>query len=68
MSHFIHSFCQKALKLHHTTLCGRKINVELTCGGGGKGEQRMIKLKSKIDQMAEKRKKRKLKKEDRLTK
>ena len=52
----------KALKLHQSTLCGRRINVEVTCGGGGKGERRMTKLKSKIDKMKEKRKKAKLKK------
>ena len=55
-------FLQKALKLHHSVLCGRRINVEVTCGGGGKGEQRMAKLRSKIDKMKEKRKKAKLKK------
>lgn len=55
-------FCQKALKLHHSTLCGRRINVEVTCGGGGKGEHRMTKLRSKIDKMKVKRKKAKLKK------
>jgi hypothetical protein len=27
---------QKALKLHHTKLDGRRINVEMTAGGGGK--------------------------------
>ena len=53
---------QKALKLHQSVLCGRRINVEVTCGGGGKGEQRMAKLRSKIDKMKEKRKKAKLKK------
>lgn len=52
----------KALKLHHSILCGRKINVELTCGGGGKGDKRTGKLKSKIDKMKEKRKKTKLRK------
>ena len=36
--------------------------MEVTCGGGGKGEQRMTKLRSKIDKMKEKRKKAKLKK------
>jgi hypothetical protein len=36
--------------------------VEVTCGGGGKGEQRMTKLRTKIDRMKEKRKKAKLKK------
>lgn len=36
--------------------------MEVTCGGGGKGKQRMTKLRSKIDKMKEKRKKAKLKK------
>jgi Na+-transporting NADH:ubiquinone oxidoreductase subunit NqrF len=68
MQFFLHhfqqnySFFQKALELHHSILCGRRINVEVTCGGGGKGEQRMTKLRSKIDKMKEKRKKAKLKK------
>ncbi|XP_027038241.1 uncharacterized RNA-binding protein C365.04c-like [Pocillopora damicornis] len=34
----------KALNLHHSVLAGRKINVEVTCGGGGKGENRVKKL------------------------
>lgn len=37
----------KALKFHHTLLEGRKINVELTAGGGGKGEARQEKIKAK---------------------
>lgn len=36
-----------ALRLHHTTLAGRKINVEFTSQGGGKSEQRKEKLKLK---------------------
>ncbi|XP_028391192.1 nucleolar protein 6-like isoform X2 [Dendronephthya gigantea] len=55
----------KALQRHNSTMCGRRINVEVTCGGGGKGEQRMTKLRSKIDKMKEKRKKAKLKKKQR---
>lgn len=38
---------QRALKLHHSELEGRKINVELTAGGGGKGEARLKKLKDR---------------------
>ncbi|KAI0034157.1 hypothetical protein K488DRAFT_46078 [Vararia minispora EC-137] len=38
---------QRALKLHHSELDGRKINVELTAGGGGKGEQRLGKLQKR---------------------
>ncbi|KAG8961013.1 hypothetical protein FRC03_005863 [Tulasnella sp. 419] len=35
---------QRALKLHHTELEGRIINVELTAGGGGSGEKRREKV------------------------
>lgn len=38
---------QKALNLHHSTLDGRKINVEITCGGGGKGQTRKKKLEER---------------------
>lgn len=38
---------QKALNLHHSVLAGRKINVEVTCGGGGKGENRVKKLQQR---------------------
>lgn len=37
----------KALNLHHSVLAGRKINVEVTCGGGGKGENRVKKLQQR---------------------
>ncbi|ORY28487.1 hypothetical protein BCR39DRAFT_482486 [Naematelia encephala] len=35
---------QACLKLHHSTLDGRRINVELTAGGGGKSEARQGKI------------------------
>lgn len=38
---------QQALKQHHSMLEGRMINVELTAGGGGKGEKRMEKLRER---------------------
>jgi nucleolar protein 6 len=38
---------QVALKLHHSELEGRKINVELTAGGGGKSERRLNKVKER---------------------
>ncbi len=38
---------RKALNFHHTMLEGRKINVELTAGGGGKSENRQNKIKEK---------------------
>lgn len=33
--------------MHHSELGGRKINVEVTCGGGGKGKNRERKLENK---------------------
>ncbi|GAA5994436.1 Nop6p [Rhodotorula paludigena] len=41
---------QSALRLHHSTLSGRKINVELTAGGGGNSAAR----KAKIDEQRKK--------------
>ncbi|KAG7452404.1 uncharacterized protein BT62DRAFT_926592 [Guyanagaster necrorhizus] len=38
---------QQALKLHQSQLDGRLINVELTAGGGGKGEARIQKVKER---------------------
>lgn len=38
---------QQALKQHHSMLEDRMINVELTAGGGGKGEKRMEKLRER---------------------
>lgn len=38
---------QTALRLHHSELNGRQINVELSAGGGGKSDQRMKKVKDK---------------------
>ncbi|KAK0466414.1 uncharacterized protein EV420DRAFT_1626832 [Desarmillaria tabescens] len=38
---------QQALKLHQSQLDGRLINVELTAGGGGKGETRIQKVKDR---------------------
>eukprot|EP01135_Chromosphaera_perkinsii_P005714 Nk52_evm14s359 gene=Nk52_evmTU14s359 len=37
----------KCLLYHHSNFKGRKINVELTAGGGGKSEARMEKLRRK---------------------
>lgn len=41
----------KVLNLHHTTLGGRKINVELTAGGGGSGEKRKAKIAKKNEKL-----------------
>jgi RNA recognition motif-containing protein len=38
---------QQALNMHLSVLDGRKINVELTVGGGGKSEARMAKLRDR---------------------
>jgi nucleolar protein 6 len=38
---------QQGLKLHHSTLEGRKLNVELTVGGGGKGVDRLNRLRER---------------------
>jgi nucleolar protein 6 len=38
---------QQALKLHQSEVEGRRINVELTAGGGGKGESRLSKVKER---------------------
>jgi len=38
---------QQGLKLHQTMLDGRMINVELTAGGGGKGESRLTKVRER---------------------
>ena len=49
---------EKALRCHHTKFLGRKINVELTAGGGGHGENRMGKIKKKNEGLEEERRKR----------
>jgi nucleolar protein 6 len=49
---------EKALRMHHTVLLKRKINVELTAGGGGRGENRMGKIKKRNEGLDEERRKR----------
>ncbi|OBZ79499.1 hypothetical protein A0H81_00802 [Grifola frondosa] len=46
---------QQALKLHQSELEGRKINVELTAGGGGKSTARLDKLKKRNRELHEQR-------------
>ena len=46
---------QQALRLHHSELEGRKINVELTAGGGGKSEHRVKKLRERNKGLHEQR-------------
>ena len=43
---------QAALRLHQSELDGRRINVELTAGGGGKGDTRLAKLKARNKELA----------------
>lgn len=38
---------QNALKFHRSKLQGRTINVEVTCGGGGRGEERLKKIRER---------------------
>jgi len=38
---------QQGLKFHHSELEGRTLNVELTAGGGGKGEERVKRLRER---------------------
>lgn len=52
-----HSY-EVCLRLHHTKLQDRKINVEPTVGGGGTGENRRKKLKSKTQKFTKQRQKR----------
>ena len=52
------SALEKALRCHHTALGARKINVELTAGGGGKSDNRMGKIKEKNEVLEEERRKR----------
>lgn len=44
-----------ALRLHKSTLGGRKINVELTAGGGGNSQERIEKIKAKNEKLEEER-------------
>ena len=47
---------QKLLKLHHSKMSGRKINVELSAGGGGNSEKRKAKIKQKNQKITKFRK------------
>ncbi|KAL0951470.1 hypothetical protein HGRIS_008158 [Hohenbuehelia grisea] len=49
---------QQALKLHQSELDGRRINVELTAGGGGKSDKRLTKLRERNKELDEQRRKR----------
>lgn len=51
----IQSKMDTALRMHHSVIRNRKINVELTVGGGGNSEFRQQKLKEKNDKYDEER-------------
>ncbi len=46
---------QQGLKLHQSELEGRKINVELTAGGGGNSERRLEKVKQRNKELHDQR-------------
>lgn len=52
----IQSKMDTALRMHHLVIRNRKINVELTVGGGGNSEFRQQKLKEKNEKYDEERK------------
>lgn len=56
----------KVLMLHHAPVRGRKINVELTAGGGGAGTKRMAKIAKKNAGLEEERAKQRKDKADLL--
>ena len=47
---------QKLIKMHHLKLLGRKINVEISAGGGGNSETRKNKIKQKNEKISKYRK------------
>lgn len=49
---------QACLKLHHSSLNGRIINVELTAGGGGKSGARKEKIRERNDRVGGQRERR----------
>ena len=42
---------QNALKFHHTQMAGRRLNLEVTCGGGGKSSDRMKKIRDRNERL-----------------
>lgn len=52
-----HAAMQLGIRKHHTELAGRRINVELTAGGGGNSDKRKEKLRDRNRTLDEQRKK-----------
>lgn len=52
----IQSKMELALRMHHTLLRNRKVNVELTVGGGGNSDHRVNKIKEKNEKLVDERK------------
>jgi len=46
---------KQCLKLHHQSYGDRRINVELTAGGGGKSEARVKKIQDKRERITQQR-------------
>ena len=55
---------QSALKLHHTELEGKRINVELTAGGGGSTGDRKRKIDERNQRVGEQRVRKKEREEE----
>lgn len=54
----IQSRMELGLRMHHSLLRNRKINVELTAGGGGNSSNRLEKIKVKNEKVLEERRER----------
>lgn len=54
----IQSKMELALRMHHSVMRERKINVELTVGGGGNSDNRKQKIKDKNDKLIDERRER----------
>lgn len=46
-----HEEFQKALRMHHGKLKGRRVNIEVTAGGGGNNSRRQAKIKAKNEKI-----------------
>ena len=48
---------QNALKFHQTVMDGRRLNIEVTCGGGGRSEGRIKRIKDRNEKLRKAKKK-----------